>query len=87
MSDTELKEKGATLVVGMAGLQNKTPQWMGNVSNGIIFLAMAWAMFSPMLIEISDPVKADIGRWLLIGTGFIKLATKFFGLKLPETNQ
>lgn len=85
MSDKELKDQGATLVVGMAGLQNKTPDWMSNLSNGIIFLAMAWAMFSSMIIEIPEPVKADIARWLLISTGLIKLASKFFGLKLPNT--
>lgn len=86
MSDKELKDQGATLVVGVAGLQSPTPKWIGNISNGIIFLAMAWAMFSSLIIELPEPVKADISRWLLIITGLIKLASKFFGYKLPENN-
>lgn len=85
MSDQELKNSGATLVVGIQGLKNKTPDWMSKVSNGIIFLAMFWALYSSMLTEIPEPIKADINRWLLIGTGFIKFASKFFGLKLPNT--
>lgn len=85
MSDKELKENGATLVVGLEGIKHKTPDWMAKASNGIIFLAMFWALFSSQITEIPEPVQADIDRWLLIGTGFIKMASKFFGLKLPNT--
>lgn len=85
MIDQELKEKGATIVVGLEGLKNKTPDWMAKVSNGIIFLAMFWALFSSQFTEIPADVQADISRYLLIGTGFVKMASKFFGLKLPNT--
>lgn len=86
VTDQELKSQGAKLVVGMSGLQNKTPDWISKISNAIIFIAMAWALFSPMMVEIPEQVNADINRWLLISTGLIKLASKFFGFKLPETN-
>lgn len=86
VTDEQLKEQGAKLVVGMSGLQNKTPDWISKIANGIIFIAMAWALFSPMMVEIPEEVSSNINRWLLISTGLIKLASKFFGFKLPEGN-
>lgn len=84
VSDKDLKDQGATLVVGMSGLKNKTPDWINKISNGIIFAAMAWALLSMQITEIPEEIKADITRWLMIGTGFIKLSSKFFGLQLPS---
>ena len=83
-TDKELKEAGATMKVGLSQLKNKTPNFIAQISNGIIFACMAWALLSPSITEIPAPLQADITRWLMVGSGFIKLASKFFGLELPK---
>lgn len=83
-SDSELKARGATLQVGISQLDNKTPAWIEKITNGIIFLCLAWALFSGLIEEISEETKADINRWMLIISGVIKLGSKFFGYQLPK---
>ena len=86
-SDSELKAEGATLKVGLSQLNNKTPAWIERLTNGIIFVCMAWALFAGMIDEIPEDIKADINRWMLIISGVIKLASKFFGLQLPKEQE
>jgi hypothetical protein len=83
-TEEKLKAAGATLSVGLSQLKNPTPIWMSKWANGIIFASLAWALVSPSLPEIPAPLVADITRYIMIATGLIKLATKFFGLQLPQ---
>ena len=83
-TEATLKDAGATVKVGLSQLKNPTPIWMSKWANGIIFASLAWALVSPSLPEIPAPVVADITRYIMIASGLIKLATKFFGLQLPQ---
>lgn len=83
-----LKIPGTNLKVGVSQLNVASPKWIAKISNGIIFAATAWAIFSPSITEIPAPLQADITRWLMIGSGLIKLASKFFGLDIKQdTNE
>lgn len=75
---------GTNASIGISQLKVQTPKWISNAVNGIIFLCATWAMFSGMITEIPDDTKAEITRWMLIGSGFIKFASKFFGFKIEE---
>lgn len=86
-SDAELKAEGATIKVGISQFNNKTPIWFTRVSNGIIFISLAWALFSGMIEEIPQEMNADINRWMLIVSGVVKLGSKFFGYQLPNGEQ
>lgn len=83
-AEEKLKAAGATVKVGFSQLKNPTPKWMSKWANGIIFASLAWALFSPELHELSPELIATITRYIMIATGLIKLATKFFGLQLPN---
>ena len=83
--EEKLKEAGATIKVGLSQLGNPTPKWMSLVANWIIFLSLVWALISPSLPELSPEIVAAITRYVMIATGVIKLATKFFGLQLPQS--
>lgn len=83
-TEASLKDAGATIKVGMSQLKNPTPRWMSKISNGIIFASLAWAMISTSIPELSPEVVAIITRYLMMVSGLIKLATKFFGLEVPN---
>lgn len=84
MSEEKLKAAGAELKVGVSQLKNPTPKWMSNIANGILFSALAWALISSQLPEIPSHIAAHIDHYLLVASGLVKLATKFFGLQIPE---
>lgn len=71
--------KDTKVKMGLGQLGNPTPKWMSNVSNLIIFLATAWGLFAPSITELTETQRGDVTRWVLIISGLIKLATKFFG--------
>lgn len=77
-----LKIPGTNVNLGVSQLNIPGPKWMSRISNGIIFACMAWALLSPSITEIPAALQADITRWLMIGSGFVKLASKFFGIDL-----
>jgi hypothetical protein len=83
-TEATLKAAGATVKVGLSQINNPTPQWMSKLANGIIFASLAWALVSPSLPELSPEIVAAITRYVMISSGLIKLATKFFGLQIPE---
>lgn len=83
-TENTLKEAGATVKLGLSQLNNPTPKWMSKLANGIIFASLAWAFISPELNELSPELIATITRYIMIGSGLIKLATKFFGLQIPQ---
>jgi len=86
MENEEIKSEVQTQIkVGVSQLKKDTPPWMSKTANGVIFACLAWALLSPSLTEIPATIQADITRWLMIGSGFIKLATKFFGLNIKES--
>ncbi len=76
----------AVIKVGLSQIGNPTPKWMSKIANAIIFASLAWALVSPSLPELSPEVVAVITRYIMIASGLIKLATKFFGLNIPEAN-
>lgn len=82
--EDKLKAAGATVKVGLSQLNNPTPKWMSKLSNGIIFASLAWALVGPSMPEIPADVAAAITRYVMIASGLIKLATKFFGLQIPN---
>lgn len=81
-----MAEEKKELKFGVSQLRNETPQWMSNVANGIIFLTMVWGLVSMGLTSIPPEIKASINEWVLVTSGIIKLATKFFGLTIKEIN-
>jgi len=83
-TEATLKEAGATVKVGLSQLNNPTPLWLSKLANGIIFASLAWAMISTSLPELSPELVAAITRYVMISSGLIKLATKFFGLQIPN---
>lgn len=83
-TETALKAEGATVKMGLSQLKNPTPLWMSKVANGIIFASLAWAMISTSIPELSPELVAMITRYLMMASGLIKLATKFFGLEVPQ---
>lgn len=85
-TEAVLKDAGATIKVGLSQINNPTPQWMSKLANGIIFASLAWAMISTSIPELSPEVVAMITRYVMMASGLIKLATKFFGLQIPEAN-
>lgn len=86
VTDAELKDQGAVLKVGINQLNNKTPAWVSNVANGVIFAGMVWGLMSMGLSSVPDEIKNSINEWVLLSSGIIKLASKFFGFQLPQNN-
>ena len=82
--EEKLKAAGATVKIGVSQLNNPTPKWMSKLANAIIFGSLAWAMISTSIPELSPELVAAITRYLMMASGLIKLATKFFGLQVPN---
>lgn len=71
--------------VGIGQLTKPTPKWMSNLANGIIFAGLAWSIICGQLTpEVSEETIALITKYVLMSSGLIKLATKFFGLNIPN---
>jgi hypothetical protein len=85
-TEATLKDAGAVTKIGLSQLNNPTPIWMSKWANGIIFASLAWALVSSSLVpdEIPASIAAHIDHYVIIASGLIKLATKFFGLQLPN---
>ena len=83
-TEKSLKEAGTTIKIGLSQLNNPTPKWMSKLANGLIFASLVWAMISTSIPELSPELVAAITRYAMLATGIIKLATKFFGLQIPN---
>jgi hypothetical protein len=84
VTDAEMKAEGATVKVGISQLQNKTPDFISKIANGVIFAGMVWGLVSMSITSIDPAMKASINEWVLLSGGIIKLASKFFGFQLPN---
>lgn len=85
-TEETLKTGGAKIKFGVSQLNNPSPIWMSKIANGIIFLTLAWGLISMGLTSIPPDLKSSINEWVLVSSGIIKLASKFFGFSLPNNN-
>lgn len=78
-TDKDQKEKGKTVQVGIAQLNNPTPTAIKYVFRTYTFLSGLWAILAPSITNIDEHTMGEINKWLLIGVPIMHYAIKFWG--------
>lgn len=78
-SDKQQKLSGKVVKVGLAQINNETPQWARWVFRIILYLSAVYVMAIQPNLDLSETMQALINKWLLFGNAFINVTIKFFG--------
>lgn len=83
-TDKQQAQQGKVIKVGVAQLNNPTPQVFKYILRTVLYISSLWAFLAPTLTNISPDTLSEINMWLLRANGLLSVTIKFFGWSDPE---